>query len=130
MSAQVIAIESSGFRMKRRDDLLAATRDALKHWAALSYSELPGWPTRSAIVSALTGRGTGRTMDMNEEAKAVEAAINKLYQTEPDARRMILLHYLSNGTVRQKMKHLHIGQDTYYFRLEQAEWAVKVELGY
>lgn len=114
----------------RKNDLLTSTRVALAYWAACSRSELPGWPTRSAIESALTGRGTGYQAEMKDEAKLVEAAINKLYLIDRPARDMLLLHYLSNGSVRQKMKHLHVGQDTYYARLESAEWAVKVEIGY
>lgn len=114
----------------RRNEILAATRDALKKWASLSHGECPGWPTQSIMASALTGRGTGASGDMDAEAKSVEAAVNEMYRTEPDARRMILLHYLANGEIKEKMNHLGVGSKAYYFRLEQAEYAVKVRIGY
>lgn len=82
------------------------------------------------MSSALTGQGTAHSWSVPAEVEAVEAAVNKLYLTEPDSRKMILLHYLANGTKRQKMKYLRVSSYTYYQRLERAEYAIKIELGY
>lgn len=113
-----------------RSDLLAATRAALAWWARLNHSELPGWPKQSIMVSALTGCGTGRSVDIPDAVQAVESAVNALYKSEPESRRMILLHYLANGSCRQKIKHLKVSTRQYYARLERAEYAVKIQIGY
>ena len=77
------------------------------------------------------GRSTGGTPEETDgEIKQVERVINEMYRTEPEHRRMILLHYLANGNVSQKISYLAVSSRTYYSRLESAEYAVKVGLGY
>jgi hypothetical protein len=116
----------------RRDksDLLAATRAALAWWARTNHSELPGWPTKSIMASALTGHGTRSALNLAEIPSKVEAAVNELYRSEPESRQMILLHYLANGTRRAKMKFLQMSPGTYYAKLERAEYAVKINIGW
>jgi DNA-directed RNA polymerase specialized sigma24 family protein len=82
------------------------------------------------MASVITGRGTGGAMTVNETLEAVEKAVNKLYKTERDSRDMILLHYLQTGPAREKVKHLGVSSREYYARLERAEYAVKIEIGY
>lgn len=115
---------------RNRSDVLAATRAALAWWARLSHGELPGWPKQSIMASALTGCGTSKSLSLPDPVQAVETAVNELYKSEPESRRMILLHYLANGSCRQKIKHLRVSSKTYFARLERAEYAVKIQIGY
>jgi hypothetical protein len=114
--------------MKRRDDLLAGTRQALRSWAASNRFNLPHLSKPSP--QPMGGRSTGTETDSPSEVKEVERVVNELYKTEPESRRMILLHYLANGDVWTKIKYLQVSSKTYYARLESAEYAVKVGLGY
>lgn len=113
-----------------RSSILASTRAALAWWAGLNRGELPTWPKQSIMASVVTGRGTGKSTTVPDVVSAVENAVNELYRTEPESRRMILLHYLQSGTPSEKIKHLRVSCREYYARLERAEYAVKIEIGY
>lgn len=115
---------------KRKGDILQPTRDALKSWAYLSHSQLPNWPKASIMASVMTGRGTGEGYDIPAQAKEVERVVNELYVSDRPARDMILLHYLANGEIRQKVRYLGVSSKTYYEKLYDAEYAVKVGLGW
>jgi DNA-directed RNA polymerase specialized sigma24 family protein len=80
--------------------------------------------------SAITGRATGGRTTIPVQCELVERAVNKLYVTERASRDMILLHYLKGGSAREKVKRLGVSCQNYYARLERAEYAVKIEIGY
>jgi hypothetical protein len=113
-----------------RDSILAATRAALAFWAGMNRGELPDWPKQSIMASVITGRGTGGSTTIPDVCQLVEAAVNKLWKTERESRDMILLHYLQRGERREKIAKLGVSCREYYARLERAEYAVKIEIGY
>jgi hypothetical protein len=82
------------------------------------------------MASVITGRGTGSATNIPEVCQLVEKAVNELYRTERESRDMIILHYLQSGSPRDKIKHLCISSREYYARLERAEYAVKISIGY
>lgn len=115
---------------RNKDSILAATRAALAWWAGINRGELPTWPKQSIMASVITGRGTGKATTIPEVCQLVEGAVNKLYKTEKASRDMILLHYLRTGDRKDKIASMGISSREYYARLEHAEMAVKIEIGY
>lgn len=113
-----------------RDSILASTRAALAYWAGMNKGELPTWPRQSIMASVVTGRGTGKNTTIPDICELVEQAVNKLYRTERASRDMIILHYLQSGDRKDKIAHMRVSSREYYARLEHAEMAVKIEIGY
>ena len=116
--------------MRNRSDILASTRAALAWWAQFNRYGLPTWPKQSAMLNLFSGRGTRHDGEMPAEVEAIESAVNSLYKTDPQARAMILLHYLAVGSCRQKIKRLSVSAREYYARLEHAEYAIKIAMNY
>lgn len=113
---------------RRRDDILTATRAALRNWAAANWFDLPHLSKPS--TEPLSGKGTRFDGEPSKEIQEVERVVNELYRTEPQSRMMIVIHYLHAGSCWKKIKQAGVSSRTYYSRLEHAEYAVKVGLGY
>lgn len=103
-------------------NLIGHTKLLLCEWGRESKDPGPCWPSQSAFVALLSGRGTGiKERSLPSHLLPIDAAIIHL---EPQDKTVIVLHYTRHLTAVEKATQLGIQRRQFWNRLERATWAV------
>ena len=105
---------------------ISYTRALLSLWSRWGRVRVLGYPRSSAFVP----KPQGGHNEAPPEVVMVDRVVASL-GNDPDDRqhqRVLRYHYLSDGSVRQRIKGAKVSSRTYYRWLDEAQWAVHVRL--